>query len=70
MNGGPTKGSPASPPTVANRELRELTELLQDLHGLLVSYAPLWYTEELDARATKVLAKLTLPSTPGKSVQK
>jgi hypothetical protein len=34
----------------------ELAELVRDLHQLLASHAPLWYTEKLDARVSESLA--------------
>ena len=38
----------------------ELAELIRDLHELLESYAPLWYTQDLDTRVCDTLAKFTL----------
>jgi hypothetical protein len=37
----------------------ELAELIRDLHELLGSYAPSWYTEDLDTRVFDTLAKYT-----------
>jgi hypothetical protein len=34
----------------------ELAELVRDLHQLLESQAPLWYTEKMDARLSESLA--------------
>jgi hypothetical protein len=34
----------------------ELAELIRDLHELLVSYAPSWYTEDLNSRVLNTLA--------------
>jgi DNA-binding NarL/FixJ family response regulator len=36
------------------------TELIRDLHELLESYAPMWYSDELDARVREMLTKATL----------
>ena len=38
----------------------ELAELIRDLHELLKSYAPSWYTEDLDNRIRNTLAKFSL----------
>ena len=38
----------------------ELAELIRDLHELLESYAPSWYTQDLDTRVCDTLAKFTL----------
>lgn len=38
----------------------ELAELIRDLHELLESYAPSWYTQDLDTRVCDALAKFTL----------
>jgi len=37
--------------------LKEIAELIVDLHQLLRGYSPAWYTEEMDARMQKALAK-------------
>jgi hypothetical protein len=37
----------------------ELAELIRDLHELLESYAPSWYTEDLDTRVRDTLTKFT-----------
>jgi hypothetical protein len=37
--------------------LKEIAKLLGDLHQLLQGYSPAWYTEEMDARIQKALAK-------------
>lgn len=34
----------------------DLAELVRDLHELLESYAPLWYTHKMDSRVSKTLA--------------
>jgi len=34
----------------------ECAELIRDLHQLLQSYSPAWYTEEMDARMQSALA--------------
>jgi DNA-binding NarL/FixJ family response regulator len=36
------------------------TELIRDLHELLESYAPMWYSDELDARVREMLTKAAL----------
>jgi hypothetical protein len=38
----------------------ELAELTRDLHELLESYAPSWYTQDLDTRVCETLARFTL----------
>jgi hypothetical protein len=38
----------------------ELTELIRDLHELLESYAPTWYTEGLHSRVRDTLARFAL----------
>jgi hypothetical protein len=40
-----------------------MAELLGDLHKLLESYAPTWYTEDVDTRIRETLAMLTLART-------
>jgi hypothetical protein len=37
--------------------LKEIAKLIGDLHQLLQGYAPAWYTEDMDARMQKALAK-------------
>jgi hypothetical protein len=37
--------------------MRELTEVARSLHELLLSYGPLWYTDETDARLCNALAE-------------
>jgi hypothetical protein len=44
--------------------VEELGRLLRELHGLLESYAPPWYTEEIDTRVSETLTKFTLPTCP------
>jgi hypothetical protein len=34
-----------------------LSELVRDLHGPLESYAPQWYTEQMDTRVNELLAR-------------
>jgi hypothetical protein len=41
--------------------VEELAELTRDLQELLESYAPTWYTENLDTRVRKTLAMFNLP---------
>lgn len=38
----------------------ELAELIRDLHELLESYAPSWYSEDLNSRVFNTLAKFAL----------
>jgi hypothetical protein len=42
----------------------ELAELVRDLHELLESYAPTWYTEDLDTRVRKTLTRFSQPTKP------
>jgi hypothetical protein len=44
----------------------ELAELIRDLHELLESYAPSWYTEDLDTRVRDTLTKFTRSKKPSK----
>jgi hypothetical protein len=44
--------------------LDAMAELLRDLHKLLESYAPTWYTEDVDRRIRETLAMLTSARTP------
>ena len=36
----------------------ELAELVRELHDLLRSYSPMWYTEDMDARVCATLARV------------
>jgi len=61
----PCLGSAHMPGKRANRTTpeqvaEELAELIRDLHELLKSYAPSWFTEDLDTRVLDTLAKFTL----------
>ncbi len=62
------------PPSIQNpagkSEMGELTNLLRDLHRLLASYAPLWYTEDLDSRTTEMLARFPVQTHPDKTASK
>ena len=49
----PAPGGTAPAPSVD-----ELAELLRDLHQLLESYAPQWYSAQLDSRVRKMLARV------------
>ena len=42
--------------------LTEEEELICELHDLLRSYAPLWYTKDMDTRLRKCIGKFTQPS--------
>jgi hypothetical protein len=44
----------------AEQVAEELAELIRDLRELLESYAPSWYTEDLNTRILDTLAKFTL----------
>jgi hypothetical protein len=48
--------------------VEELAELTRDLQELLESYAPTWYTENLDTRVRKTLAMFNLPRRPHRTV--
>lgn len=43
-----------------NQVVKELVKLVRDLHKLLKSYGPSWFTEDLDTRVLDTLAKFTL----------
>jgi hypothetical protein len=47
----------------------ELAQLIRDLHELLESYAPSWYTEDLDTRVFDALAKFTLSKKTSKETK-
>jgi hypothetical protein len=47
----------------------ELAELIRDLHELLESYAPSWYTEGLDTRVRDTLTKFTQSKTPSQETK-
>ena len=49
-----------SPPQV----VEELAELIRDLQELLESYAPTWYTQELDTRVRETLTKFAPTTKP------
>ena len=49
---------PASGDTAPSPSVDELAELLRDLHQLLESYAPQWYSSQLDSRVRKMLARI------------
>jgi hypothetical protein len=44
----------------AQEVVEELEELIRDLHELLESYGPLWYTEDTEIRVRETLARLAL----------
>lgn len=39
------------------KQVKELAEVLCELHGLLLRYGPSWYTGEMDDRLRKTLAE-------------
>ena len=49
------KGKQASGHTALDTAV-ELAELVRDLHQSLESYAPMWYTKEMDGRVRETLA--------------
>lgn len=55
------KSDSVSKPAAPTLSVEQLGVLLQDLHELLESYAPQWYTENLDTRLREALAMLNLP---------
>lgn len=61
---GPAR-TPLSPEQVAE----ELAELIRDLHELLETYAPLWYTEDLDIRVRGTLTKFTRSKKPSQEAK-
>jgi hypothetical protein len=44
--------------------VEKMAELIRDLHELLESYAPTWYTEDLDSRVSETLAMIPPARTP------
>ena len=61
MRVGTVKSDSVSKPAAPTPLVKQLGVLLQDLHELLESYAPPWYTENMDTRLREALAKLKLP---------
>jgi hypothetical protein len=66
MNSGSLGAGRARTPSTPEQIAEELAELIRDLHELLESYAPSWYTEDLDTRVRDTLAKLALSKMPSK----
>ena len=52
-------GTSVSTRAVPKPEIEDLVELVRHLHGELESYAPTWYTEDMDIRVTRTLDKFT-----------
>lgn len=50
--------APASRQTTPKPSAREMAALIRDLHQLLESYAPQWYSAQIDSRVRKLLAKV------------
>lgn len=50
------KGSRVSAYTTSEAVVADLAELVRDLHELLESYAPMWYTKTTDDRVREKLA--------------
>jgi hypothetical protein len=60
-SGSPKIGSSRALTQMTSQQVvEELEELVRDLHELLESYAPQWYTEDMDTRVTEMRARLTL----------
>jgi hypothetical protein len=55
------KNDSVSKPAVPTLSVEQLGVLLQDLHELLESHAPLWCAENMDTRLRDALAMLNLP---------
>jgi hypothetical protein len=56
--GPPNKAGAASSEQPSRESvLKEIAKVIADLHQLLQSYSPAWYTEEMDARMRKALAE-------------
>jgi hypothetical protein len=63
MTSGNLNAGPDSTRLGPQHVLDATAELLRDLHKLLESYAPTWYTEDVDTRIRETLAMLTLART-------
>jgi len=50
------KRNPLFNDTAPETVVKELAELVRDLHQLLGSYAPSWYTQKMEARISEELA--------------
>jgi len=66
MTSGSLGAGRARTPLTPEQVAEELAELIRDLHELLESYAPSWYTEDLDTRVCDTLTKFTLSKKPSK----
>jgi hypothetical protein len=60
VNVDTVKNDSVSNPAVPTLSVEQLGVLLQDLHELLESHAPLWYTENMDTRLRDALGMLNL----------
>jgi hypothetical protein len=67
MTSGNLNAGPDSTRLGPRHVLDAMAELLRDLHKLLESYAPTWYTEDVDTRIRATLAMLTLARTHSQS---
>jgi hypothetical protein len=63
MTSGDLSPRPDSTHWGPQQGVHQMVELLRDVHNLLESYAPIWYTEEMDTRLRKTLAMFTLART-------
>jgi hypothetical protein len=64
MTSGTLNAGPDSTRLRPQQVLDAMAELLRDLHKLLESYAPTWYTEDVDRRIRETLAMLAPARTP------
>ena len=53
----------------AQHVVEEMAELIRDLRALLESYAPMWYTEDMDTRVSETLAMFTQTRIPSQDPQ-
>jgi hypothetical protein len=49
--------------------LVETAELVRDLHELLESYAPMWFTEDINIRVSETLARLDISTNSSKKLK-
>ena len=56
MNTSKHETKTASERVDKDARLRQQREIIRDLHELLKSYGPPWYTEEMDSRLRKTLS--------------
>jgi hypothetical protein len=69
MTSGNLGASRARKPLTPEQVAEELAELIRDLHELLESYAPSWYTEDLDTRVRDTLTKFTQSKNPSQETK-